>query len=249
MNKYKSKIAIIEPHTEILDQCVPLLENCLLHIGLLHCEVEKVTNIDEFLNGRYRPGDYLFIFIDLQKEDEIDIMEYNGLNYAEKIRKLDLNVPIVFVSSVNDYAMETYQVGAAYFVLKPLNSEDCYRMFRHVLGKQCSKKWVVRLPDGFQSFLGDMVYLRQKNNECVLYLSDRNYHTGSITIEKLDKMISVYQCLYQVDKETIVNLWHVDKIDERALHLSNDHYVVISKKQMEEIRKLQMNLQFRQSIA
>ncbi len=249
MYRIKPKIALIDSDQETRDQCAALLERCLGSIGLGHCEVQKVSRVEEFVNGLYSPGDYQMIFIDLKKKGENHIGGIEGIECAKAVRLQDMNVPIVFVSSVNDYATETYQVGAAYFVLRPLNLEDCYRMFRHVLLKQCSQNWVLSLPDGFRCVLKDIVYIRQKNNECVLYLSHQQHHTGSLTIDGMDKMVSVYPCLYQIDKETIVNVLHIEAAEEKALRLSNGHYVMVPRKQMEEIRKLQMNLQFRQSIA
>ncbi len=61
----------------------------------------------------YRPV-YDLIFLDIQMPD------LNGMETARKLRALDQNVLLIFVTSLAQYAIEGYEVAAVDYILKPV---------------------------------------------------------------------------------------------------------------------------------
>ena len=68
-------------------------------------------------------ADYDLILLDIQMK------HLDGLETAEKIRELDRNVYLVFVTNLANYAIRGYSVQAFDFVLKPVN----YMMLKQLL--------------------------------------------------------------------------------------------------------------------
>lgn len=63
--------------------------------------------------------------------------ENNGIGTVRKIRELKGNsVKIAFISSVNSYATETYEVGAAGFILKPVTETSVEKLLLKLLGEK-----------------------------------------------------------------------------------------------------------------
>ena len=60
---------------------------------------------------------------------DYDLILLDGLETAEKIRELDRNVYLVFVTNLANYAIRGYSVQAFDFVLKPVN----YMMLKQLL--------------------------------------------------------------------------------------------------------------------
>lgn len=60
-------------------------------------------------------SNYDVIFFDI----ELPIM--NGMEASKKIRNIDQNVEIIFVTRLNNYAIDGYLVDAFDYVLKPIN--------------------------------------------------------------------------------------------------------------------------------
>ena len=60
-------------------------------------------------------SNYDVIFFDI----ELPIM--NGMEASKKIRNIDHNVEIIFVTRLNNYAIDGYLVNAFDYVLKPIN--------------------------------------------------------------------------------------------------------------------------------
>ena len=61
----------------------------------------------------YRPV-YDLIFLDIQMPD------LNGMETARKLRAVDQNVLLIFVTSLAQYAIEGYEVAAVDYILKPV---------------------------------------------------------------------------------------------------------------------------------
>ena len=75
-------------------------------------------HIDVFANPillleNYKPV-YDLIFMDIQMPD------INGMDTARRLRAMDQNVLLIFVTSLAQYAIEGYEVAAVDYILKPV---------------------------------------------------------------------------------------------------------------------------------
>ena len=78
----------------------------------------------------YRPG-FDIIFLD------IEMPTLGGMPTAERIRQVDPDVVLVFVTNMAQYAIRGYEVDALDFVLKPVS----YRSEERRVGKECRSRW------------------------------------------------------------------------------------------------------------
>lgn len=77
-------------------------------------------------------------------EPKIDIVildlvldELNGIEAARKMRQLQGEKPkLIFISSINGYAEETYEVNTAGFLLKPVTEINVKKLFMEILRKK-----------------------------------------------------------------------------------------------------------------
>lgn len=79
-----------------------------------------------FFADSYKPA-YELILLDIQ------MPEMNGMKLAQKIRKLDESVFLVFVTSMAQYAIEGYKVSALDYILKPISYFEFSTMLDKVL--------------------------------------------------------------------------------------------------------------------
>ena len=64
---------------------------------------------------------------------DIEFPESSGLEIAKEIRKFDLDVPIIFVTSFEHYAMLVFKLHTFDYVLKPVSEEKIFSMLDRVM--------------------------------------------------------------------------------------------------------------------
>jgi len=80
-------------------------------------EVERGTRLD-------------IIFLDVLMPGQ------DGISAAREIRKYDTSVKIIYLTSSSEYAVDSYEVGAYFYQLKPIWQESFYRLMDSVL-REC----------------------------------------------------------------------------------------------------------------
>ncbi len=96
--------------------------------GMKNFELDTFPNAEELLKN-FSPGKYDLMILDIFMED------MTGMEAAEAIRLQDEKVPIVFLTTSQDFMLEGYRVFAAGYLMKPLEEhvEDFNRTMNHIL--------------------------------------------------------------------------------------------------------------------
>ena len=63
---------------------------------------------------------------------DIIMPEMNGIELAKNMRDANFKGKIVFLTSSNDYGVESYQVKAYFYLLKPVSKEDIKRLLDEI---------------------------------------------------------------------------------------------------------------------
>ena len=105
------KIAIVEDEAAVRDQLNDYVRRYTRQYGT-EFEVTCFTDGDEILEN-YRPA-FDMIFLD------VEMKRLNGMETAQRIRELDNDVLLVFITNMAQYAIKGYAVGALDYVLKPV---------------------------------------------------------------------------------------------------------------------------------
>lgn len=107
-------IAIIDDVQQDLDA---LAEAAREHYDQRQISIQLHTfsSPEDFWNS-YSPGSYDLIFLDIY------IKQANGMDLAAQLREKDDSCALIFVTSSDAFAVASYDVQAAYYLLKPLDT-------------------------------------------------------------------------------------------------------------------------------
>ena len=200
-----AKIAVVEDNDAMREQLCGFIAQYARESG-------RQLDVTAFADGAeivdpYRPG-FDIIFLD------IEMPTLGGMPTAERIRQVDPDVVLVFVTNMAQYAIRGYEVDALDFVLKPVS----YYQFSTKLERALQR---IQRRRGGQIALQVGGGVQLLNTDEILYLETRDrllhYHTA-------DKVWSVRGSLLKSEKELapyhfarcnqcyLVNLRHVEGI-------------------------------------
>ena len=105
------RVAIVEDEEAVREQLLGYVQRYTRQYGTTF-EVRTFSDGVEILEG-YRPV-YDLILLD------VEMKHLDGMETAQRIRALDSDVMIVFITNMAQYAIKGYAVGALDYVLKPV---------------------------------------------------------------------------------------------------------------------------------
>lgn len=212
-------IAIVEDDRTFTAQMRDYLQTFSRENGVSF-QVTTFTDGDE-ITENYR-AEYDIILMDIQ------MRFMDGMTAAEKIRELDDEVTILFITGAPQYAIRGYRVGAMDFIVKPIEyhafSESLGRAVRH-LKKSEGKYITVSIRGGRRKInVEEVRFVEVFDHDLVFHMPDEEIEAkGSMNaIEKELPTENFYKC----SKGCIVNMRYVDAMIGSEVRLGGDRIQV-----------------------
>lgn len=222
MSNTALKIAIVDDSKEDIDHCVNLLERFSKETGQ---EIEASTFLfgDEFLEKFKSQYDIIFL--------DVNLGSSNGIEIAKKIRAVDEDVVLFFVTNLSRYATEGYVVHAFDYVLKPLTYESFYlkidNAVRALSAKKESASIIVPTKAGFTKVvLDDTDYVEIFSHDVVFHGPNGDVTTTG-TLKTYEQKLAPYDFI-RCNSCYLVNAKRIVKIFKYQVFFANGEFVEIS---------------------
>lgn len=156
----------------------------------------------------------------------------NGMDAAKEIRQHDSNVRIIFLTSSPEYAVESYDVKASGYLLKPVDYEKLCRAI-----SDCAlsldyepEKIILRTALGFQSiYIHNIEFLEAQNKKVVFTLSDGSTFNALDTLSNLGQQLTPEKGFFRCHRSYIVNLSGVDFFSMTEIRTKTGRLVPIAR--------------------
>ena len=218
------RIAICDDSQDFLPQAAGMVrqwsEQCRIPIQLF-----LYKNGDELLSAAFSsPMDIVFL--------DIIMPLLNGMDTARELRQHDTSVSIIFLTSSPEFALESYEVHAQGYLLKPVTYEklqkeldECAHSFQLE-----PKNMVVKTPFGYQKlYFHEIEYAEAQNKRVFFYL--RN---GS-SVETMDPLYSFKENLnnqngfFKCHRSYLVYLPNVDHFNTTEITMKSGRQIPIAR--------------------
>lgn len=158
----------------------------------------------------------------------------NGLEVARELRKQKVSSAIIFLTTSRDFAVESYEVAAFSYLVKPVEE----KLLVQVMERFLTEYQPVKVDLGGIVFsLVDLVYAESANKKTTLHFRDKSTRSTSLTFhESVDKLS--FPNFLQCHRCYMVNLNHVRKIGDGYFLTITDERVLIRQKGYTTIKKL-----------
>lgn len=135
----------------------------------------------------------------------------NGFEAAKKIRRMDKYVPIAFLTNSMDFAIESYEVEAIGYLVKPVNTKRLYGLLEKLTRSETVKSLEFRKKGHVRYYnYRDIVYIESHGHVVTLHLADGD-EVGSYY--KLDDLYLDDERFLRCHKSYLVNMDYVKYIE------------------------------------
>ncbi len=222
------RIALVDDDKIQLQQLELMLREATDKLGIAVRQIETYTSPEAFLSG-FHAGDWDIILLDIYMGEE------NGVELARRIRELDGDAVLAFCTSSNEFAAESYEVGAGYYLQKPISAEKLTACLRRLDLSKLERDRTLRLPDGSQVLLRRILYTEYHNHTVKFHL--KNTEPRSVYMNHLDaeEMLLHYKQFGQANKGCIVNFAMVQTLSDGVFRMKNGETVPISRRRYKEL--------------
>lgn len=130
--------------------------------------IRSFSNPSHFLDAYRSDCDLVFL--------DIELPLFNGVDVARQLRELDSVVTLVFITNMEQYAVNGYEVDALDFVVKPINYYRFSSMLRkalRIIARRGEKEIVVQSSGAITRLRASQIYYVEIRDHLLIYHTDQ----------------------------------------------------------------------------
>lgn len=190
------------------------------------------NNEEEFKIFEYELGDNLLDDIEVELLF-LDII-MNGMKIARKLRDIQFKAPIIFLTAHADYAVESYEVYVAGYLLKPYDTNKLSLLLDEVLQRSVQKRIAVKVKKQHRYLeINDIMYVESDKHVLNIHLKDSRVIQTTEKLSELKKTINSKRFI-RCHQSYLVNMDYI-KDAKTDFILSNDIRIPIRVRGRKEI--------------
>ncbi len=221
------RIAICDDEAQCRQQAVQAINACTKSLDIL---------TDLFENGNtllqsFQKNPYDLVFLD------IEMPEIDGISLARKLRDLSRDVPIVFLTSHIEYALEGYEVNALRYLTKPIQAEKLQELLGYVMERMQAQRtlWLKTDMGEERVLIKEILYLEAQNQNIVIRTTDREY-TVRYNLGEYEKELS-QDGFFRIHRGYLVSLRHVKSLGKHEVTLSENTVLPVSRTKEKSLKE------------
>lgn len=169
---------------------------------------------------------------------DIEMKQLDGMKTAEQIRSFSPDVPIIFLTSHTELAMDGYEVGAFRFLQKPVKKEKLEQTLIDMKRLYEGRKTILLKSGGEEYIIAaeDIIYAESDNNNVRFVTCDSEYKVRMKLTQAQKDLCEIAPVFCRIHRCNVVNLGHVTSYNEKEVKLDNGERLPVSKSFLPQFR-------------
>lgn len=210
----KLNIAYVEDDRKQRDYISKLFYSCMESFQLPINTYDLFSSKEDFLAIWY-PRKYDLVLLDIFLDENL------GIDIAKEMRKTDKEVNIVFCSSSNEFACESYELHATYYITKPVTYNKMSHMVEQLARQFNTKKECICLDDGQTVALVEIIYTEYYNHCITVHLRNSIDIKTWMSQKDFIRLIEAYPYMLPITSGNVINLKEVISFEKGIFTMSD----------------------------
>lgn len=147
----------------------------------------------------------------------LDILmgQVNGIDAAVKLRQHGVRTPLIFFTTSRDYAVESYDVDATGYLIKPVEYEKLSTALDKVFSKLDCPRLALHIHSDIRYFYySEILFFESRDHATHVTLESGETLRCSETLAALESELSGDARFYRCYKGYLVNLDHIQQMED-----------------------------------
>ena len=221
------RIAICDDQVECQEQTLSAIKKCLQGTD---ARVDLFSGGNAFLRA-FKEKPYDLVFLD------IEMPEMDGITLSKKLRALNKDVPIVFLTSHIEFALEGYEVNALRYLTKPVDLEKLQKVLAVVIDRMRQQRilWI-KTELGEQKLpINNIIFMEAQNQNILIYTTKQAYCVR-YNLSDYEKELAG-DGFFRIHRGYLVALSFVKSVGKGEITLVNSTVLPVSRSKEKELKE------------
>lgn len=213
------RIAICDDQPECRQLLVSAIRECMKTMGIL---TDTYKDGLSFLQA-FGKNEYDLVFLD------IEMPQLDGIAVAKRLRAMRSDVPIVFLTSHIEYALEGYEVNALRYLTKPLRTEKLREVLSHVAEQMAKQRilWLKTELGEEKVPVGDILYMEAQNQNIMICTKSGSYCVRYNMADYETELEA--DGFFRIHRGYLVSLGHIKSIGKNEVTMNDRTVLPVSR--------------------
>ena len=232
------KIAVIDDSAEDRKLLAEKIQNFCLRESLIY-EIRSFSSGNEFLLASRADWDIIFL--------DIFMNEIDGMTVARTLRGNNVSSLIVFTTSSRDYAIESYDVRAFHYMVKPIEQDKLDEVLRLSEKSIRSRNHYIEVKEGrimSRILIRDIMYTDYYNHYIQIHTPGRMIKTY-MSFAEFSPLLLKYKQFLSPYRNCMINMDYVQQMDDHDFLMKDQVQIPINRARKSEIRQAYADYSFK----
>ncbi len=205
----------------------------------------------------FQNGFSLLDAIDQGKQFDITILDIlmpgeNGIEIARNIRASGTDTEIIFLTSSPEYAVDSYEVKAQNYLLKPVTEEKFFASIDSILAELDEKdtaSFIIYTTEKQYSRIrvSSLVYGEVTHRTITLHLADQTMISAVMTFTEFQNILKAYPDFIYPHRSYAVNMNYIQYVTKSDIILTDGQKIPLSRNNYTKISEHFLNFAYTNS--
>ncbi|MEG1067542.1 MAG: LytTR family DNA-binding domain-containing protein [Anaerovoracaceae bacterium] len=168
---------------------------------------------------------------------------FTGIEAAKEIRTSNNEVPIVFLTSSPEFALDSYSVKARDYIIKPVSKSKLFSVLDSILEEtqEPMNGLSLKTQNGLlRIFFSKLSYVEVMNKQLYFHMTDGSIKNVHGSLSEYENTLLSHNEFLKVHRSFIVNLWYMNELTASGFISNNGDVIPISRLLYSKVRHAYM---------